>query len=53
MDQIDLGELYLMYLNGGAPVCEWTEIQEWARGVLRIDGTTGREVNDGSSVAGD
>lgn len=53
MHPIDFGELYLMYLNGGAPVTDWQEVQEWAQGVLRVYGTTGREVNDGSSVAGD
>ena len=45
MHPIDFGELYLMYLNGGAPVCEWTEIQEWARGVLRVE-KNGEEKDD-------
>ena len=45
MHPIDFGELYLMYLNGGAPVTDWQEVQEWARGVLRVE-KNGEEKDD-------
>lgn len=34
MDDFDVSEVYLEFLNGGVPVDEWIEIQEWAAAIL-------------------
>lgn len=34
--EFDAAEVYIIQLNGGAPVTDWIEIKEWAETVCRV-----------------
>ena len=35
-DNFDVAGAYMEYLNGGAPPCDWAEVQEWVQSVCRV-----------------
>ena len=34
--EFDAAEVYVIQLNGGAPVSDWIETKEWAEAVCRV-----------------
>lgn len=48
MFDLDIESLYMMFLNGGAPVTDWNETKEWAENLLHV-----KETQDESTGTGD
>ena len=37
MFDLDIESLYMMFLNGGAPVTDFDDIKHWAENLLRVN----------------
>ena len=48
MFDLDIESLYMMFLNGGAPVTDWNETKEWAENLLKVKETQDESTGTGN-----